>query len=136
MYSGGFTVEKILFGKAYLVKPVKEDFLCFLHKLHLDNPEQEFKEGETVNKFLKIKEINYFSHYPIITTKQELMQKVLGWSDIKTGQTLKATIEEIDNTNRRLKVSISKYITTFIDELNISDQPANFKLQKHIKVGN
>lgn len=49
------------------------------------------------------------------------MQKVLGWSDIKIGQTLKATIEEIDNTNRRLKVSISKYMTTFIDELNISD---------------
>jgi len=84
VYSG-FTVEKILFGHSYLVKPKNEDFNCFLHKLHLDNPDQDLKEGETVNKFLKIKEINYFSHYPIITTKQELMQKVLSWPDIKTG---------------------------------------------------
>ena len=49
------------------------------------------------------------------------MQKVLSWPDIKTGQVLKATIEEIDNVNKKLKVSISKHITTFIDEFNISD---------------
>ena len=67
----GQSVKNIIF----IIVKILESF--FLHNSHIQTKDDETLDvEEKVSKKAKVKEINYFEHYPMITTKNELMNSV------------------------------------------------------------
>ena len=59
----------------------------FLHKSHID----ENTEIEKIKK-VKVKEINYFEQYPMLTAIQEGMSKLSNFNDVHPGDIIEGLV--------------------------------------------
>ncbi|EGR29983.1 programmed cell death 11, putative [Ichthyophthirius multifiliis] len=142
VFTQGFKIKKVLYGDSYLVKIQNTSIdNGFLHKNQLHADKESFKEGQNYTKALKLKEINYFEHFPIFTAKEEFVKNVKNWTDLRPGMVLNVKVEKIIQGHQnqyKVKVEINENIKGIIDYLNTQDHPQsknlNFKEGKRVTV--
>lgn len=80
------------------------------------------------NKKLMIKEINYFEHYPIVTSLQNQIadsgSKSNGvyWPNLEAGQSYKGTVVNINLQQQKVFVQLSEHVKGVVDFAHLSDQ--------------
>jgi hypothetical protein len=123
-------LKKQLYGGSFMcdiISPSSEVlFSAFLHKSHLEGDLNKVKK-------IKVKEINFFENYPIITTLNEQVTGVHSFNDIQVGQVYEGTVINIlKSHNISVIVQLAEGVTAVLDNYNFNDIEATKIVPKSI----
>ena len=124
-------MKKQLYGGSYMcdIFSLSNDLLfsAFLHKSHLEGEMNKVKK-------IKIKEINYFENYPIITTLNDQVNGVHSFNDIQVGDIYEGTVVNVlKGQNISVIIQLAEGVTGVLDNYNFNDIEATKILPKSIK---